>query len=182
MKRIGGHTIDESLLGNGTILDVGCRGFEFADYFDEKRVVCIDPDPTVFNHPSALKHDCWNVAVSDKSGSRKYYRNGEMTCLIEIIRPLDHLIEECASVTMDEVYLQTGTDIDLLKLDCEGSEYLILNENFKPIPKQISVEFHRHIAPEIHDANIDKVLRSLLRCYKLVYQHETGMDNLFIRL
>jgi hypothetical protein len=120
------------------------------------------------------------VAISNKSGLVKYQRNGEMTCLTEFLYLADHEIEECVAVTMEQLYQQTGKNIDLMKLDCEGGEYHILADpNFEPIPKQITVEFHRHICPEIHDKYIVQVLANLAKYYDCVFSNE--QDSLFIR-
>jgi hypothetical protein len=80
--------------------------------------------------------------------------------------------------------------IDILKLDCEGSEYMILSDsNFQPVPKQISVEFHEHAHKALHDEYFDKCMENLLKHYEAV-QHERTQahsagwnywDSLFIR-
>lgn len=183
MINVAGHTIDESLLTDGVIIDVGCRDFEFTKYFGEFKVFCVDPDPDVFRHiyPNWYSHIHLNLAISDKLDVEKYYRNGESTCLTRFNKGHEHLLFDCNTITMKELYKLTGENVDLLKLDCEGAEYIILGDDFIPIPKQISVEFHRHCFPEIHDSNIKKVMDSVLRYYDLIYAHESGMDNLFIR-
>jgi FkbM family methyltransferase len=182
---IHGHTIDKSLLRDGCIIDVGCRGFKFAKYFNPSRkVYCIDPDPEVFKDDLQENFECMNVAVSDKNGESTFYRNGEMTCLCEILTPLPHLIEPCKTISMGQIYANATfrETVDVLKLDCEGAEYLILGDKgFCPIPRQITVEFHKHFVPDIHKERIDQVMANVMRYYDLVYQHENGMDNLFIR-
>lgn len=184
MITIAGHTFDESLLGDGVIIDVGCRGFEFSDYFIDKLVYCIDPDKNVFHDRPTSKikmtfgdnggtciHNHLNVAISDKSGETTYYENGEATMIREIDPDptYPHINEKyknkCKTITMDELYEITGENVDLLKLDCEGAEYIILGETFKPIPKQISVEFHYHCVPDLHMANFNNILNRLLKDY-----------------
>lgn len=178
MVTVSGHTIDESLLSDGVIIDVGCRYFNFADHFENKKVYCIDPDPDVFTHQ---KHVNLNVAIASKRGDSFYYRNGEATCLCDIYQPLPHLYTPCKTITMKDLYKITGENVDVLKLDCEGGEYAILTEKFKPIPKQITVEFHNHLVPELHRKKIDLVMYTLSKHYNFVYKHESGMDNLFVR-
>ena len=176
MKNIGGHTIDESLLTDGCIIDVGCRGFEFSKYFkllnDQRKIYCIDPDEDVFiNKPDGM--DMMNVAISDKAGVSTYYKNGEAT----MIRQFDpdptyvHIDQKyansCKVITMDDLYNITGENVDVLKLDCEGAEYAILGETFRPIPRQMSVEFHHHCVPQLHMEKIEGILKRLGEYYEI---------------
>lgn len=191
---IGGHTVDKSILGDGCIIDVGCRGFAFADYFaSDKIVYCIDPDPTIFNFIPARTNQLYkmmNLAISDKEGEATFYKNGEATCLQEKWPGHgDEMYGTCKTITMEQLYEITGTNVDILKLDCEGGEYIILGETFKPIPKQITVEFHYHCFPERHNAAITGILERLKKDYEAVNlvwepKHGAGFnfwDVLFIR-
>jgi len=180
LERIGGHTVDLSLIGKGSIIDVGCRGFEFSDYFSENIVYAIDPDHKVLEGYIGKAIFC-NVAISNKRAKTFFYRNGEMSVLTEIYKPFKHLYTPCRTVTLSDIYELSGTDIEVLKLDCEGAEYLILNDKFEPIPKQITVEFHNHTAPEFHAKYYKGCMEMLLKNYDIVYQHETLMDTLLVR-
>jgi FkbM family methyltransferase len=198
LKTIGGHTFDETLLADGVIIDVGCRDFEFAKYFIEqgKEIYCIDPDSSVFEiAPQNI--GIINVAISDKAGDSGIYLNGEGTCLKEIDPDQTHPFVPCKTMTMDDVYYCTIPDgapfetvnVDILKLDCEGAEYVILGETFKPIPKQISVEFHYHCVPELHTKHFDSIMERLSKDYTIhndVWEPRHGCGNnywdiLFIR-
>lgn len=193
---IGGHTFDETLLTDGVIIDVGCRGFEFADYFifKDKKTYCIDPDINVFDNGrgviiSALDQVNMVCAISDKAGESGYYENGEATCLKEIDPDQGHPFKPCKTITMDDLYEITGTNVDVLKLDCEGAEYIILGETFKPIPKQISVEFHHHTVPTLHNQCYHSIIERLSKDYTMhndVWEQRHGCgynfwDTLFIR-
>jgi FkbM family methyltransferase len=195
MELVGGHTFEESLLGDGCIIDIGCRGFEFTKYFIGRKVYCIDPDPEVFkNIPEELMNldppmIALNMAISDTAGESEYYENGEATCLKQLHHFQDHRIKPCKTITMEDLYKITGENVDLLKLDCEGAEYIILGETFKPIPKQISVEFHNHCVPEIHARNYRKIVERLSEHYTMhndVWEQRHGCgfnfwDTLFIK-
>jgi FkbM family methyltransferase len=183
MVTIGGHTFDETLLTDGVIIDVGCRGFEFANYFVSnpelsQKIFCIDPDEKVFERTGNLFFDanllhyyCMNVAISDKAGETTYYPNGEAT----MIRQFDpdptypHIDEKysktCKVITMEDLYKITGENVDILKLDCEGGEYAILGPTFRPVPKQITVEMHRHCVPILHDKEYPKIVERLSKDY-----------------
>ena len=188
MIEVGGHTFDETLLTDGVIIDVGCRDFTFASYFQNKSVYCIDVDPKVFKGvTNNFTH--LNVAISDKKGTTGYYENGEGTCLKEIDPDQAHPFIECEAITMADLYKITGTNIDILKLDCEGAEYTILGETFEPIPKQISVEFHNHCVPLMHEANYKNIIERLSVHYTMhnnVWEQRHGCgynfwDTLFIK-
>ena len=94
-------------------------------------------------------------------------------------------------VSLNDIYKMIGSDnVEVLKLDIEGSEYLVLSDPaFQPIPKQISVEFHMHAHRQLHDQYYDKCMENLLKHYvpvkhELTAAHGCGMnywDSLFIR-
>lgn len=196
---IGGHTFDETLLTDGVIIDVGCRGFEFSNYFTDRNIVtyCIDPDEKVFEfapYLHNLKHDMV-IAISDKAGETTYYENGEATMIREVdpdptfVHIDKKYCNTCKTITMDDLYKITGENVDVLKLDCEGAEYIILGETFKPIPKQITVEFHYHCVPELHTKNFNDIINRLTKDYtvhNMVWEARHGCgfnywDVLFVR-
>lgn len=180
MTNVHGHSVDLSLLGDGHIIDCGCRDFKFARFFNDRHVFCIDADPKVFvDYPTNVT--IMNYAITETKGDVTLYRNGEMTVLTDIYEGLEHERFKVEGITMNDAYKLTGENIDLLKLDCEGAEYFILSKDFRPVPKQISVEFHRHMYPDLHDREYQNVLDTLSKDYNLVYQHETLMDCLFVR-
>lgn len=201
MVTIGGHTFDETLLKDGCVIDVGCRGFEFTKYFIGRKVYAIDPDPDVFKDiPEELMNlnppiEALTMAISDFKGQTTFYRNGEAT----MIRQLDpdptfqHIDKKycntCETITMEDLYKITGENVDVLKLDCEGAEYLILNESFRPVPKQITVEFHHHCVPKTHNRYYRSIVERLSKHYTMhndVWEQRHGCgynfwDTLFIR-
>lgn len=188
--KVGGHTFAPELLTNGVIIDVGCRGFVFADHFEGKQVFCIDPDSKVFEGVKEKPgQEFMNVAISDKSGEAAYYENGEGTVLKELDPDQAHPFIPCQTITMADLYKTTGENVDILKLDCEGAEYMILGESFRPVPKQISVEFHYHTIPDVHKAKFDSVMARLEKDYDVynkVWKEDNGSgynfwDVLFIR-
>ena len=192
---IAGHTFAPSLLCDGVILDIGARGFVFADHFKNRSVYCIDPAMEVYEQfmvgfaERPVNHVFLNLAISDKAGDSEIYENGEATCLKQLHHHQDHRIKPCKTITMEDLYKITGENVDILKLDCEGAEYIILGETFKPIPKQITVEFHHHCVPEMHNKYLPGILVNLLKDYNVhnfVWETKHGAgfnywDVLFIR-
>src|SRR3990167_4955666 len=129
-KTIGGHTFCPELLTDGVIIDVGCRGFAFADYFKHpNKVYCFDPDADVFDINQRPNQFYYQFAISDKTGHDFYYKNiscPEGSLLKQLDQDQTHPFTPCKTITMDELYAITGTNVDVLKLDCEGAEYIIL--------------------------------------------------------
>ena len=180
MTNVHGHTVDLSLIGDGSIIDIGARGFEFARYFSDKEVFCVDADPKVFvDYPPHVT--IMNYAIAEENKEVTLYRNGEMTVLTDIYEGLEHERFTVQGITMNDLYKMTGENIDLLKLDCEGAEYFIIGKDFRPVPKQISIEFHRHMYPDLHAKEFQNVLNILFKDYYCAYFHETLMDCLFVR-
>lgn len=195
---IGGHTICPEKLSDGVIIDIGCRSFNFASHplFNGKKKYCIDPDEEIFKGVEPFEneeHLC--LAISDKIGETTYYPNGEATMIREVDPDptFEHIdkkySKKCKTITMDGLYEITGNNVDVLKLDCEGAEYIILGETFKPIPKQISVEFHHHCVPELHKQKYTEIIERLSEYYTMhndVWEQRHGCgynfwDTLFIR-
>lgn len=199
MITIDGHTFDDDLLTGGWVIDAGCRGFEFSRQLliKDENVVAIDienferPD---FNYPSTesiLKFKHAALSNFNHDLEAYYFGNGTGNFVKGINQTPENTIERpcitsiVRAITLDQIYKEIGTDIDLLKLDIEGSEYQIL-EYIEPIPKQITVEFHEHVHPILHKEYIDKVMTHLCKYYHCnLYIREWPlyhyMDCLFIR-
>jgi FkbM family methyltransferase len=200
MITIDEHTFDEDKLTGGWVIDAGCRGFKLFDYAlkdTECNVFALDiEDFTAHGADSALvlcNAKIANAALSSTSGEIEayFFGNGTGNFLKGINgipensaeRPCETKTVKC--VTLEDIYAEIGTDIDLLKLDIEGAEYEVLL-HMKPIPKQITVEFHEHCHRELHDKYIDDVIDHLCRYYNMTmfvreWPRYKYMDVLFTR-
>lgn len=202
MVTIDGHTFDETLLKDGWVIDAGCRGFNFAFDISYSRsmkaypvkldslVLALDienftdiPNGITFKQAALTNHSGETECYLFGNGTGNFIKgiNGEPGHSED--RPVQKITVPC--ITLQDIYKEIGTDIDLLKLDIEGAEYEIL-ENIDPIPEQITVEFHEHCHKEIHDKYIDKVMEHLCKYYHCnLYIREWPkykyMDCLFIR-
>jgi FkbM family methyltransferase len=197
MINIDGHTFDHGRLLGGWTIDAGCRGFEFTKFcLNRGPVYALDIEdfevpPMVgqMSHKRIFKH----AALSHEQGQTEayYFGNGTGNFIKGINgipgntvdRPCETKV--VPSITLEDIYTEIGTDIDLLKLDIEGAEYKIL-ENIKPIPKQITVEFHEHCHEHLHKAHIEKIMDHLCKHYHCNlhirdWPRYHYMDCLFIR-
>ncbi|OHB92414.1 MAG: hypothetical protein A2Z57_12090 [Planctomycetes bacterium RIFCSPHIGHO2_12_39_6] len=192
MKTIDGHTIDETLLTGGVVIDIGCRGFAFEKEFEKCQVYSIDADesavPYKYRYNLQTRKAIFNLAITPNDGTTTYYKLGESgyTKDIKEFTPEEGIIVESMKLnTFYEINILPFEEVDILKLDIEGGEYSILADpNFRPLPKQITVEFHDHVFPELHKEMYPKVLSNLKDLgYDLVYQRPDAplMDCLFIR-
>lgn len=195
MRTIDGHTFDERLLSGLWVIDAGARGFNFTDgmvcYSEKVYAIDIDNfphewarDDLKFNHAALMAYNGEVEAHYFGNGTGNFVKgineqpyNGEdRSCETKKVK----------AITLQDIYNEIGRDIDLLKLDIEGSEYEIL-ANLEPIPKQVSVEFHEHCHPNLHHKWIDKVLQNMEKHYQLTqfpcqdWPQYKFMDCLFIR-
>lgn len=191
MITIDGHTFDEKrLTPNGWIVDVGCRGFNFylemgcdVNYLGIDIDTLALPDQSVkFKQAALTAHPGETEAYFFGDGTANFIKGINETPGNEPDRPCETKTIPC--ITLQDIYKEIGTDIDLLKLDIEGAEYAIL-ENIEPIPKQITVEFHEHVHTKLHHQYIDKVMSHLCKYYDCILHITEAryhyMDCLFIR-
>lgn len=206
MITIDSHTFDETLLAGGWIIDAGCRGWLFGgniiDYkLPHKGIFALDIEDfsgpreiggiefkTTIPKGITFKH----AALSAKQGKTEayFFGNGTGNFLKGINqqpgntedRPCETKSVQC--ITLQDIYNEIGTDIDLLKMDIEGSEYEIMM-NMEPIPKQISVETHQHCHPHLHNEYWPQILEKMHKHYHLhLFNCEPRyqfLDCLFIR-
>jgi FkbM family methyltransferase len=151
LKTIAGHTIDTDLL-NGPlpfVLDVGCRGFDFTQGILElnphANIIALDPDPVIEDPRLARVHYVRKALVHDDRKEYGYasYSTGEGNFLTNQKSYYDAKMIRVPCTNIVEVMAEQNiTHWDLVKLDCEGSEFDILTHWPGPIATQISVEFH----------------------------------------
>lgn len=146
---IAEHSVDMSLLPKqAVILDAGCRGFEFTDYFRYwgHEVLAVDIDD--------LKGNYLRCAVGHKIGK----------CAVNYTNdPQGTHIKDGEDIEM--VTIESLGEFDLVKLDIEGEEYSILKQSKHPIAKQVSVEFHAHINQT--KEQLDSLLNNLEQYYTI---------------
>ena len=181
---IAEHSFDERLLpARPRVLDVGCRGFTFGDGLKAARPLA----------------DLYEVDIDDLGTARPYYRVGiagynGVAGVSDCAEPFARHLTSDTSKNSVEVYtLESFSAVrrvvqwDLIKLDCEGSEFPALLNMERPLADQISVEFHPW--GQYTMADVDLVVRHLLRWYVVERHVKTVVgdmspnywDSLFIK-
>ena len=160
LGEVCGHTICQALIPpHGTILDAGCRGFQFADFFrrDEYDVYPIDID-------EIEGENYHRIALCSKSGMRYIKRDRDPDATRTSFNPEDG--EPVNAMTLEAYSEYVGVNHwDLIKLDIEGDEYDLLKNAHHPIAGQITVEFHAHLGQTKSD--LDELLEMLSEYYHI---------------
>jgi hypothetical protein len=169
IQTIAEHSVNLDLLSGGICIDVGCRGFQFSEAMKTHGCEVWAFDMEDFTAPDGVTYKKMAVSNWTGSGFFKDTLDAQAKYLITGAGiPVD-------VVNINELYAvfeRAEKAVDILKLDAEGSEYLILSDPaFQPIPKQISIEFHLHCHRKLHDQYYDKCMENLLKWYEPV-QHE----------
>ncbi len=150
------HTIDlDALPEYPTVLDVGCRGFDFSREIlrvrPAARIVALDPDPEMPGDAPEGVEFLREALVGDNRPSARYamFSTGEGNFLFSG-RAHFPFERECTVPCIGIKALMERVDLkfwDLVKLDCEESEFEILEAWPGPIAGQLSVEFHDWTGP-----------------------------------
>lgn len=120
------------------VLDVGANIGQFAffarQYLEAARVISVEPLPESYqlllsNAPDT--RDCLCCAVSDQEGSVVLHVAKETTQLSSYVPQPGDVYSACHTVaarTLDGIASELGVgEVDLLKIDTEGSEFDVLN-------------------------------------------------------
>lgn len=182
MITIAGHTIDEVMLPKRPLaLDVGSRNYGFAKGLlavrPRARVICIEPDPAApepdDSHLTLIRKAMTGLAR--KTAPYCHYSTGEGNYLAvnDWFTPNPGEIMEVPCITIQELLRELGLwTVNLVKLDCEGEEFSILeNWPVPPLSSQVSVEFHDFTSLRLHDAYYYAGLFTRLHHYR-VRKHE----------
>lgn len=173
-----GHSYDEELLPEGGwALDVGARCFKFSNHMARMgmHVIALEPDRSV-EYEGSRDIRMLNLAMVGTPGfsDAMYAGWGDGSG--------NHLTgerPEHAETYYSVPCLSIGSvmashrvkQFDIVKLDCEGSEYDILWNWPRHAAVQISVEFHDFLGLRPRDSFYDELFAGPLRDYEIV-RHE----------
>lgn len=167
MITIDEHTFNEKLLTKTSkVLDVGCRGFGFARWITENiccAVTAIDADPNIKDPglPNVVFANCAVTHTDVKEVDIYLFGNGTANYTSQVFsKPA-----QCEVATVPAYRITPFWD--LIKLDCEGAEYGILENMIKPLARQITVEFHEHTPAAKGDAYMQNLFNKLSKWYTI---------------
>jgi len=156
LVEIDDHLVDLDLLPEkANILDGGCRGFKFTDYFTDlgHTVYSVDIDELVDNKyiRCALSHESGTCAVVHTHDPQaKHIKEGD----------------EIFKYTIDDFKKRYEIPyFDLIKLDIEGKEFDILHNSQHPLATQLTVEFHSHCDKRQTKEALDLLIEKLSEFY-----------------
>jgi hypothetical protein len=189
LQRIAEHTVDVDLLTPGGLaVDAGCRNFAFARALRDLgcHVIAIDADPEVTD-PDEQSITFVRAALTADGGPANLILTADpqarhLSSLPGAGGPALYV----PGISLLEV-LSLHAIADVIKLDIEGAEYDILRAWPGPVARQISVEFHEHVArrqPSVY-AEIFKRLEPWYTCvqHELKDEHCAGpnfWDSLWV--
>ncbi len=186
LVKLASHTVDLDLLPERpVVLDVGCRNFDFTREVLTLRpksfVVAMDPDPQIQDPkiPDVLFLQEALIGSDARSVNYAGWSTGEGNMVCDISPWYAERSHQVQSINMGWLLWSLLPEVlhfDLVKLDCEESEFGILEAWPGPIATQISVEFHDWTGPwETKAKNSPTYYPALwagpLRDYEVV-QHE----------
>ena len=164
------------------VIDIGAYFGESAIYFalqGAKKVIALEPDD--YSYKLALRNikenklsnkiTLLNKAIAPSHGILDYYRTSSAatssTDYEQMIRKGEVITKkQVEGITLDDIINQEG-EIGLLKMDCEGCEYSVLNSfsGFDKVDK-IILEYHNDLQ------NLPSLLKS--HGFKLAIKKERG--------
>ena len=140
------------------IIDIGAHIGLFtlwaSQYCKKGKIICVEPEPDNFeilqknkDKNKILNVKYYNAALSHKSGKIKLSRNEKDSASHSILKKGKNVFE-INTITLKNIFEENElSKCDLLKLDCEGSEFEILlnleGDIYKKI-KKICLEYHRN--------------------------------------
>jgi FkbM family methyltransferase len=168
---VGEHTIDVDLLPEEPlVLDVGCRYFNFCEEVlalrPKARVIALDPAPDV-GPPSDPRITFLRLALIETEHQAGWLKMDGIWSWTAIKPQQNHSnMIEISIVNLREVMSRYGSYFDLIKFDCEGSEYGTLENWPGPCAGQVNIEFHDLSTKE--DVYFDRLFAEKLPDYRVI--------------
>jgi FkbM family methyltransferase len=160
LQSLASHTIDIDLLPDEpTVLDVGCRWFDFTRgilaYRPKARIIALDPSSDVtwppdlplgqvsFAHVALIGGDDFSTNFAEGIAG-----DGGGNFALQADSHGDYRIRRVLCMNLAKLmHSHQVKHFDAIKLDAEGSEFGILENLPGPVATQISVEWHDWTGP-----------------------------------
>lgn len=191
LMAVGGHSIDLDLLPEAPlVLDVGCRYFNFSSELlnlrPNARVICLDPALDIVEVPDDSRITFFRKALveTDQSSVWLTWEGDGSRASLEpepgVLCGLENLGGAVAvpTISFRKILSDFGCHFDLIKFDCEGSEFAILENWPGPVATQISVEFHDTWGSGLHDDSyFENLFNRPLQDYHVIQHEATPAGN-----
>jgi FkbM family methyltransferase len=126
--------------------NIGCFSMIAKLLYPEAVIHAYDPNPALASilhgHLDPLGVDCFPEAVGGLNGNVEFDWSGPGSSLCGHVRP--NGLGKTAMVTLGKAAERLGGSIDLLKLDCEGSEWDILSDT-EALQRVVSLRMEYHL-------------------------------------
>jgi FkbM family methyltransferase len=181
VELIAGFSVDTVALRDSVnvgkpVLDVGCRGFAFASavsFHYDALVYALDPAPDIeFDSTSRIKFIRAALSSSANVGVARFAVNADLEAShLATSHTPTHAGErllDVESISIQQLMSKFAIlSWAMVKLNCEGGEYPVLNDWPGPIADQINVSFHEHTSAN-RFISTDQVVEHLSQWYKPV--------------
>ena len=97
---------------------------------------------------------------------------------IEVKEWTDNVVNECLTISLEDILRRVGGVIDYIKIDCETSEYnLLYNKDLRNI-KYMGIELHWQLG----ETNFNNLVSHILKYFDNPYNYELSYPNLNIEV
>lgn len=136
--------------------------------YKPSKIIAFEPNPKLVEIFNKLYHsniiDLHQKAVSNQNGKVKFYEHntpGMSSLYKEVNNDATENLYEVESIDFNDFLIQNKIEkIDYLKIDCEGSEYFIIEsirEFLKSNVRKVAIEFHH----QIQDQKVQRMIENL---------------------
>jgi len=181
-----GNYVVPEVVRNGSCIDIGGNSGEFSLKFKNffKSIHIYEPQNECYdiikNRTKAMSHiELFQEAVYHTSDlvltliSHFSHDSGSVALDTDIIIEKewekDTKVNECKTISLEDVLKRMGGKVDFMKMDCETSEYnFLMNKDLSNI-KYMAIEIHHQIG--------EKNWHELINYILIFFNHKTPINN-----
>jgi FkbM family methyltransferase len=181
-RLVAEHTIDVDLLPESPlVLDVGCRRFNFCEEIlalrPKAQIIAFDPGPDI-EALDDMRITFMNFALMHGAHEGAWLSMNDCSSIVSTVYQ-DGLVE-VPVIGMDEI-LYHWPYFDLMKFDCEGCEFAILENWPGKCAGQINIEFHDNmVSPDgkgLPQSYFDELFHVKLSDYRVIQNEPDSLGT-----